>query len=214
MAEPSSTFATDLVEALGELGEIVKDETADTGSFSYTYASLGAVMRSVRPVLARHHLALAQEISTDDDTVSVVTKILHVSGESYRSSPISMRFKPDPQNLGSIVTYLRRYQALAELGLAVEDDDGKLASQAARQQSQPPPRRRSPAKTSPPADLDAELADLFARLGMAGDDCRPGRLALIGDILEREVATTSRLPDEDKRRLIAALIARLEASTS
>lgn len=212
-----STFSADLVAGLGELQDVTVDETAEVESqrtgakYSYRYATLGQVMKAVRPVLAAHHLAISQEVSTVDDTVQVVTRLLHASGEAYATPPATMHFKPDPQHLGSIVTYLRRYQLVALLGLAIEDDDGNLAAQAARQQTRAPARRRSSTSPAPLTREQSEkIAHRFAELGMAGDECRDDRRAFIAEVLGREIATTSDVKTAaDGDRLLAALEARI-----
>lgn len=206
------SFWTDLVAALGELREVIVDETADTGSYSYRYASLAQIMKAVREVLGRHGFAISQEVYTDGDEVFVVTKLIHVGGAVFETRPMSMRFKPDPQHLGSLVTYMRRYQLVGVLGLAVEDDDGKLASQGAA--TRQPSRRSRAGKQQVSAEQAARVTELFAALDMAGEDRRGDRLAVIGDILGREIASTKDLTTADADRLIPALRTRLEGSTS
>ena len=59
---------------------------------------------------------------------------------------------PDPQGWGSAMTYARRYQLMALLGLAAEDDDGNAASMPQSpktSKAKHPPRNSKP---SPKAD--------------------------------------------------------------
>lgn len=200
---PPEEMAADLVAALGELAEIVADDVAVTKTYSYRYASLGAVMRVVRPVLARHRLGVSQEVaSSASGYVSVVTKLLHTSGALYVSPTLAMQVQPDPQQLGSVITYLRRYQLVALLGLAVEDDDGRTVSEAAQTQAQ----RR--ARRVPLPTVDDQITQLFADLGMTGEDRRGDRLAVLSDILGRDVATTVGMSLADKTKVVAALTER------
>jgi hypothetical protein len=74
-------------------------------------------------------------------SVSVVTRLLHESGAELVSPPLSAPLKkeftktgvelpPSVQQIGSLVTYLRRYSLCPFLGVALDDDDdGNMASQ-------------------------------------------------------------------------------------
>ena len=94
------------------------------------------VLDGVRPVLARHGLALTQSVEAKVDGLVIVgTRILHEGGEVALHAPsISRVVEGGPQELGSFVTYARRYQVLAVLGVhpAGEDDDAAAAQDAPR----------------------------------------------------------------------------------
>jgi hypothetical protein len=124
-----------LVAALNELPRIAKGNTAKVpmksgGTYSYTYADLGDVIDSVRPVLYKNGLAVMQDVTGEGRSVFVQTLILHTSGDVLRFGPISLPAGDTPQTMGSAVTYCRRYALLAALGIATEDDDGQAAKPA------------------------------------------------------------------------------------
>jgi hypothetical protein len=128
-------LAAALVAALGELEDIEKSKKAAAGSNrAYMYADLAAVLEQVRPVLARHSLAVMQAVETEPGDqaaiVSIITTVVHVSGASHRSPPLRLTAPNDPQKVGSAITYGRRYSLLALLGIAAvdEDDDGAAAT--------------------------------------------------------------------------------------
>ena len=137
-----------LVEALSEMTEVrkgkqAKIETRGGGSYGYRYADLGDTLQTVRPVLARHGLAVLQHTHTDSgDSVLISTTILHRSGEWLRFDPLALPAGRTAQETGSAITYGRRYTLLAALGLATEDDDGASAA----------PRGRAPQRQARPAD--------------------------------------------------------------
>lgn len=98
------------------------------------YASLAAVLKACRKALANNGLVLYQAAHTLLDSppaVAVTSTIAHPeSGESITeqlSIPLS---KLTAQEVGSAITYGRRYLALAQTGLAPDDDDGNEASKA------------------------------------------------------------------------------------
>lgn len=196
MTEPLAFWA-DLVAALSELVDVVVDETANTGSYQYRYASLPQVMRAVRPVLAKHGLAVSQDVSTHDDCVWVTTRLVHRSGETFVTGPVGMAYKPDPQHLGSLVTYLRRYALVAVLGLGIEDDDGAAAK---------PPAKRSGPRARISKAQGEQIAALFSELGV---EDREHRFELITAVLGRPVSVADDLSPADGDRVIDGLRRRL-----
>jgi hypothetical protein len=132
-SESIKELATALAAAQAEIENASKNSKND--HFKNRYADLAEVLNTVRPVLARHKLSVAQFPSLADGMVSVETILMHASGEwisGIASAPLS---KPDAQGVGSATTYLRRYSLAALAGVAQEDDDGNGAMrQPARQQ--------------------------------------------------------------------------------
>ena len=81
MSESNGTAAADLVAALGELAEVQAQNTADTGTYKYKYADLAQIMTTVRPILAKHNLAVTQLVSsTHEGELLVRTVLLHGVG--------------------------------------------------------------------------------------------------------------------------------------
>jgi hypothetical protein len=105
------------------------------------YATLDSILEAIRGPLTENGFALVQDATTGDMSVSVVTRLLHESGAELVSPPLSAPLKkeftktgvelpPSVQQIGSLVTYLRRYSLCPFLGVALDDDDdGNMASQ-------------------------------------------------------------------------------------
>jgi hypothetical protein len=133
--DPKQAAAADFVAALGELQNPGRDttariETKSGGSFSYSYAGLDAILDLVRPVLARHRLALSQPFGIDaNGLVTVRTRVVHALGSAIEGDAISRVVEGGPQEVGSFVTYARRYEVCSLLGIhpAGEDDDAAAA---------------------------------------------------------------------------------------
>ncbi len=103
------------------MGAAKKDAT--NPHFKSRYADFAAVVDASRPVLSKHGLAIVQSTPADGPTVTVVTRLMHISGEWIESS-VTMRSKDDsPQGIGSAITYGRRYGWSTLIGLAADDDD-------------------------------------------------------------------------------------------
>ena len=96
--------------------------------FKNRYADLAEVLNTVRPVFARHGLAIIQSVSSDQQLVTVATTIAHKEGGYVTSSLSCASPTSKVQDLGSIVTYLRRYSVAAMTSISQEDDDGNAAS--------------------------------------------------------------------------------------
>lgn len=189
-----------MVAALATFTEVTRSRTADTGSFSYSYADLADVLAAVRAALHENGLAVVQDVTDGEQpgTVAVSTVIIHVSGESVTFGPLSMVAKGTPQAAGSAITYARRYCLMAALGIATEDDDGKTAEPAKRQTARP-------AKPAPSGydrtTRNKRLMALYNDIGYA----RPARLAHASAVVGRELGSANDLTDDEMEQVIKTL---------
>lgn len=137
-------IAPALVAAAAELQPVSKDAT--NPAFRNRYATLDAIMEQVRPVLARHGLAVLQTGTAPETidgrlvAVGIETMLLHKSGEWIASSVTLPVEKLTAQGAGSAISYGRRYGLSAILGLTAEDDDGQAASARPAALARPEPR--------------------------------------------------------------------------
>jgi len=145
---PSITaLAEALARAQGEVENASKN--ASNPVFRSRYADLAEIINTVRPVLAKHGLALAQFPGYADGVVTLDTVLMHKSGEwmaATSGAPIPPKetkdgrvLPADAQSVGSALTYLRRYSMAAVCGIAQEDDDGNAASRPREQHHQDAP---------------------------------------------------------------------------
>lgn len=107
------------------------DYVTKTGKkIKFKYASLPEILKTVRPVLSKHGIALLQEPKTVENVVQITTTLIHKSGEWVRFEPLLMKAdSPYAQEIGSAITYGRRYNISSVLGLGAEDDDDGNAAQ-------------------------------------------------------------------------------------
>ena len=99
----------------------------ERGSYTFSYAPLEAILSATKPILARHGLAVIQDMG--DKGVSTI--ILHSSGQWLQLAPVKIneRDGENAQATGSRLTYARRYSYTMALNLATDqDDDGGHAS--------------------------------------------------------------------------------------
>jgi hypothetical protein len=150
-------------------------KTADNPFFKSKYADLTGIMESIRGPLAACGLGVTYSSATNGKSVTVVTTLIHRSGESI-STPITADAKDSgPQSIGSALTYLRRYGISLLLGLVTEDDDGEAATHHHAEQPKAAPKP-APVKVAFLVDDEATaeakramLAELMAAVGENAD---------------------------------------------
>lgn len=106
------------------MGAIKKSAT--NPFFKSKYADLQTILEVVEPALLENGLLLIQPIK-DGKVFSIIT-----DGTTSIESGIELGAFNKPQDLGSAITYYRRYTLQALLGLSAEDDDGNTANKGAR----------------------------------------------------------------------------------
>lgn len=124
-------LATALAKAQGELEHPVKKKSAGAGSFKYTYADLASVIDAVKPVFNKHGLSFTQfpTVDIEKKTVSLITMLMHTSGQNLQSTLTMGLPDTKPQSIGSVITYARRYSLSAVAGIASEEDDDAQVAQ-------------------------------------------------------------------------------------
>jgi hypothetical protein len=122
-----ATIAEALSAAQAELTDPVKDSV--NPHFKSRYSSLNTILKTVRPVLAKHGIAHSQTTDIVDGQFVLVTRLLWRDEEIVGRYPIQPT-KNDPQGQGSAITYARRYALQAIVGVAADDDDDGNAASA------------------------------------------------------------------------------------
>lgn len=109
------------------MGKVSKD--SDNPFFSSKYADLNAHLQLIEPLLQENGLVLIQPVEVDSNGVNKVsTRILDVeSGEEVISSMALILNKSTMQEVGSAVSYARRYTLGSLLGMQAVDDDAEAS---------------------------------------------------------------------------------------
>jgi len=109
-----------------EFDSKVKVSSSGGHEYSFKYASYPRIIGAIRPLLSECKLSFSQLAEPDG---SVTTLLIHESGEYLKSTLLIPSMHKNPQQIGSAISYARRYGLSAILGLATdEDDDGNAAS--------------------------------------------------------------------------------------
>ncbi len=128
MKELYKSLAEALVKFQGEVPVIPKNKTAKiitkTGSnYQYSYADLADIWEAIRKPLLDNGLAVTQQLASDANADYIVTKIWHTSGETDSEQFAIPTNGKTPQEVGSVITYYKRYALGAALGISTEEDD-------------------------------------------------------------------------------------------
>ncbi len=173
MSESIDQLAAALSKAQAEMGKAPKD--SDNPFFKSKYADLATVVTTATPVLAKYDLSVSQACDESERGVTVVTVLMHKSGQWISSRLNMIPAKNDPQGIGSAITYARRYAYMGIIGLvAEEDDDGNKATfGTSRPQDKPvhaskpsqgkPAQKKTSAKETQEKDEDPKL-DVLRKL--------------------------------------------------
>ena len=198
-------LATALAKVQGELEPIAHNQHGQVGPREYDYADLKAVSAKVLPLLSKHGLAfVSRPTRAGDGQMVLAYSLLHASGEREDGEyPLGTGTH---QQLGSAITYGRRYCLCALTGAVAEADlDGAEAPQVKqpRQQRRPsaPPaeQKREPEPDGQRGTTPAQVINIqWKRLGI---EDRDERLALTGKLAGKPVASTNDLAAPDQIRV-------------
>jgi hypothetical protein len=208
---------------------LVKDKKAHNS----TYADLAQVYDAALPKLnALGVLWKAKATVPDGGEFGLDYALTHVASSTSETGFWPLKRVDNPQQMGSLVTYARRYALCAALNLvAEEDDDGAAASgqrhaqraaqqgrarqqpaepegrpvQRAHRASQPPLPGENPGGKVEPRQM-RQMHALWNELGYGGDENRSTRLARTANILGLpDLNSSSDLTQAQASQVIEAL---------
>jgi len=148
-SENIGDLAAALAKAQAEVGTVHKDSA--NPYFKSSYASLAAVWEATRPILSKHGLSIVQLPSHDEAGYYVETMLMHGSGQWIKSRTYMKPAKDDPQGIGSLISYARRYALQAVTMVCPDDDDGEAAMGRNSNAPQKPVESPKPAVKVEPA---------------------------------------------------------------
>jgi len=218
-----------LAEALAALQADPPTLTKNKAGHQSKYADLVQVNEQVLARLNSLGVIYTCAPGLVEDKFVLEYELRHVTSGETKSGRYPLKLADNPQQMGSAITYARRYVLLALTGVAAEDedDDGQAASgrrtaQRATQARQRPvadapeqptaQRAQRPARPAGPPPLPGEggitqpqQALMHKLLNDLGRGEREAGLAYISDVLRREVTTTKDLSKGDAKQVIDAL---------
>ena len=176
-SESINELAAALAKAQGGMENAAKNKI--NPHFKSTYADLASVLDAIRAPLSNNGLSTVQTMAITEHCIVLRTTLLHSSGQFIATEyPIAGNLAP--QQMGSAITYGRRYSLAALVGIAQDDDDANAA-----------------AKTAPPAMPNkisakdvADLLDLINKKETSAEMvCKHFKFASLADIHIDKLAT-------------------------
>lgn len=188
--EAEQLFNQAFAAAMAEMPDVPK-----TGLNKHTgnkYSTLDDLIRTTRPVLARHGLSLNWQTEAAGNEYAVTAIVRHAMGHSIQTTLTGARDNGKQMNAlqggGSTETYLKRYTGFSILGLSSGDevdDDGRSAN------------------TQPiTAEQYLELRDLIEKAGINEEVvCNAEKVQMLPELPATKFATvTDRLRTTIKNR--------------
>ncbi|GLZ62847.1 ERF family protein [Micromonospora sp. NBRC 107095] len=221
----AATISEVLLELQADPPVLVKDKRGQVGNQKTKYADLVQVNEQVLSRLNKLGVIYTCTPTLDDEGKFVLAyELMHVESKTAKTGRYPLKLADNPMQMGSAITYARRYVLLAITGIAAEDEDddghGAAGHRTAQRQQRPQPaptgqataqRAQRPAATQPPLPGEktgginsAQQSKLHASLRDAGHD-RASGLAFISAAIKRDITTTSELTAAEASTAIDAL---------
>ena len=122
VSAPVLTLHQKLHKAKQSIGKVAKNAT--NPHFKKSYSDINAIIEAVEPILLENGLLLLQPIQGN----SVCTQIICIDSNESIESCMELPAGLNPQQVGSCLTYYRRYTLVSLCSLQSIDDDATLAS--------------------------------------------------------------------------------------
>lgn len=123
------------MRVLNEVPNFNTDETAQAGNRTYKYLNLATLLKNIKPIFEKHGIAFSQKVTFDGtgdgrQILGTVETIIFDENEQQTVCSYPFFVTGDPQQVGSAITYARRYSLTTVLGIFPDkDDDGSYAKQ-------------------------------------------------------------------------------------
>lgn len=124
-----------LIKAKKQFKPVLKN--AINPHYNKKYGNIESYLDATEEALLANGIFVTQVFTNRDGLDFIDTILLHESGESIKSEMHIIHGTQDPQKLGSLLTYYRRYAYAAILNLTAEDDDGEVSSKEPPKKSEP-----------------------------------------------------------------------------
>ena len=152
------------------------------------YADLEDAWDAIREPLSKNGLSVWQGIVPQDDGPALRTLLMHQSGQWLESiMPMVFKDASNPQVVGTVISYYRRYALKAAVGLYDTDDDGASAArQGQKRETQQVVDMSAPGMPTVTVDLPtymsriAQCLDINLLRGIVGEGMR--QAAAAGDM--------------------------------
>lgn len=214
---------TELVKALINIQPLLKPAIKDKTNpfFKSKYADHAGVWDSCRDLLKDNKLAVSQICGIDANGSYLETVLMHESGQWISGKyPLRAVKADDPQALGSAMTYARRYNLAAILGVVTDDDDAEGAMERQPESRQKPDKQTTQSQSTHRENLvpgsNQWILDKVFALNIVEKDFQEylnKTLHIPIEINLRDTLLKSKITEE-QRKSIAQMISKKEAAAN
>lgn len=171
-SENTAELSAALAKAQADMKAATMDRT--NPHYKSKYATLASVLCAIREPLTKNGLAVTQTTEMRDGAFVLVTTLRHSTGQWVGSEyPLPVGAKP--QELGSALTYARRYSLSAIVCIAADEDDDAEGAQSSGQSASAPKAKGSPVKPVPvEPPVNPETGEIGPHKITAGDAVKWG----------------------------------------
>lgn len=120
-SEQINEIATALAKAQAEIKNPTKDSV--NPHFKSRYVDLASGIDAVRAVLSKNGISIIQAPTVENMLITLETRLAHSSGQWISCTYPVIQFPARQQEIGSAITYARRYSLFGLVGIAGDDDD-------------------------------------------------------------------------------------------
>ena len=125
MENNTKTIYEKLLNVQKKVGAITKDST--NPFFKSQYFDINGLLTELKPILNEERLVVLQPLTELNGKLALETLVIdEESGDQIKSITV-LPENPDPQKMGSAITYFRRYALQSFFLLQAQDDDGNDA---------------------------------------------------------------------------------------
>ena len=135
-SEQINEYAKAMATAQGQIKNPSKSKT--NPHFKSTYADLADGIDATRDAFSANGLCIIQSTSLDGELLVLETRIVHSSGQWVSGTYPVCKLPNTPQNIGSAMTYARRFSLFGLANIAGDDDDG---AEANKTETPAPPKK-------------------------------------------------------------------------
>lgn len=210
-----------ILEIQANLPTLVKDKDGQVGSQKTKYADLVQVNAVVLPQLNKLSIAyICVPNLQEDGKFALEYELLHLPSGTKRAGKYPLKLAEQPMQMGSAITYARRYALLAVLGIVAEDedDDGRGAEDrqpraqrqrpAQQQASKPRPETVQRASASSGTITEAQLGKLQALLREQGFETPADKRTFLESVVRHPLESTKALTTAEASAAIERLMKR------
>lgn len=122
-------------KVLNEVPNFNTDETAQAGNRTYKYLNLATLLKNIKPIFEKNGLSFTQKVTftgpgEGKQILGTIETIIFDDTDQMTVCEYPFFVTGDPQQVGSAITYARRYSLTTVLGIFPDkDDDGNYARQ-------------------------------------------------------------------------------------